>query len=268
MSTTRTERVFSATDEDFVEIATGIFHYAFACADHETEGMATGLVKLASESHLPLHTHPHSEAITVVSGELTFVVEGREYLLRPRDCIHIPTSIVHEAFNRSTEAPCLAHCSFGQAAPERTLVDQKFKVIKRHLEPAQAADPEHVVRFDDAESYPLAENTYFYDLFNGTMGSQGICGGYGRFDQGTSLPCHVHDYDESISIIKGQATCEVSGRRYTLANCDTAVIPAGLPHRFINDSNKPMAMIWVYAGDMPTRQLVDASLCALGRPNE
>jgi len=100
------------------------------------------------------------------------------------------------------------------------------------------------------------------------MGSQGICGGYGRFDRGTSLPCHVHEYDESISIVEGKAICEVAGRRTTLSNCETAVIPAGLPHRFINDFNEPMAMIWVYAGDMPTRKLVDASLCTLGKPDE
>jgi len=56
--------------------------------------------------------------------------------------------------------------------------------------------------------------------------------------------------------------------RTALSNCETAVIPAGLPHRFINDFNEPMAMIWVYAGDMPTRKLVDASLCTLGKLDE
>jgi len=165
-------------------------------------------------------------------------------------------------YRESTLKRWAAHCSFGQATPDRTLVDQKLKIIKRQLEPALDSDPEYVLRFDGAKSYPLAENTYFYDLFNGTMGSRGICGRYGRFECGTSLPCHVHDYDESITIVEGKAICEVVGRRHSLSNFETAVIPAGLPHRFINDFNTPMAMIWVYAGDMPTRKLVEPSLCS------
>ena len=61
--------------------------------------------------------------------------------------------------------------------------------------------------------------------------------------------------------MKGRATCQVSGRSYTLSNCDTAMAPTGAPHRFLNEGTEPMAMVWVYAGDEPERTLVDPGYC-------
>jgi len=60
------------------------------------------------------------------------------------------------------------------------------------------------------------------------FGSVGICGGYGEFNPGSSLPCHLHKYDESITIIKGEAICEVAGKRYLLSDCDTGFVPEGV----------------------------------------
>ena len=56
------------------------------------------------------------------------------------------------------------------------------------------------------------------------------------------------------------ARCEVMGRHYYLSDSDTAFIPRGHPHRFINDSKEMMAMLWVYGGDEPTRELVRTHL--------
>ena len=76
-----------------------------------------------------------------------------------------------------------------------------------------------------------------------------------------SLPCHYHGFDESITIVAGTAICLVAGKEYQVANYDTVCIPEGRPHRFLNRSNEPMAMIWVYAGDEPDRVLVDPGYC-------
>jgi len=84
-----------------------------------------------------------------------------------------------------------------------------------------------------------------------------MSGGYGVFAPGGRLPAHIHDFDESICIVQGDATCVVEGRRYTMSGCATALQPRGRVHYFINDSNGPMAMIWVYAGPKPERLVVD-----------
>ena len=101
----------------------------------------------------------------------------------------------------------------------------------------------------------------FRDLFAGRFGSVGICGGYGRFQPEASLPCHIHKFDESITIVEGEAVCLVQGKRYRLSGCDTAFVPEGRPHRFLNHSDSPMAMIWVYAGTEPERSLVRPAYC-------
>jgi oxalate decarboxylase/phosphoglucose isomerase-like protein (cupin superfamily) len=67
----------------------------------------------------------------------------------------------------------------------------------------------------------------------------------------------VHDFDESISIISGVATCIVEGRRYSMRDCSTALQPRGRVHYFINESNSTMEMLWVYAGPRPERIIVD-----------
>jgi oxalate decarboxylase/phosphoglucose isomerase-like protein (cupin superfamily) len=46
-----------------------------------------------------------------------------------------------------------------------------------------------------------------------------------------------------------------------MANCSTAFVPRGRVHYFINESKEPMAMVWVYAGPLPERIIVDES-CA------
>ena len=86
------------------------------------------------------------------------------------------------------------------------------------------------------------------------------------FKPGGRLPAHFHDFDESICIIDGPATCVVEGRRYEMANGSTALQPRGRVHYFINESQKPMAMIWVYAGPVPERVVVDES-CATAEGN-
>ncbi|HEV2494087.1 MAG TPA: cupin domain-containing protein [Terriglobia bacterium] len=122
-------------------------------------------------------------------------------------------------------------------------------------------DPEQIVRFQDAPKYGLADGTQFCDLFAGRFGADGICGGYGEFRPGSSLPCHIHEFDESITIVTGEAICEVVGRRYRLSDCDTALVPRGRPHRFLNQSQVRMAMVWVYAASEPERVIVPTRRC-------
>ena len=69
------------------------------------------------------------------------------------------------------------------------------------------------------------------------------------FQPGARLPCHRHEFDESITIVQGIATCIVEGERHELSGNATALVPQGRCHYFINLTLEPMAMIWVYAGD-------------------
>jgi quercetin dioxygenase-like cupin family protein len=238
----------------------------FASAECGASAMSTGTATFAPGERLAYHTHPCSEAVTVLEGEAVVGVEGRTYRLRRLDSIHIPAGIAHEPANGSDRAPLVVLSAFASPNPIRHWAHDQVATDDRTTGNPKPGDPEYIVRFGEAESYELAAGTEFCDLFRGRYGAVGICGGYGNFQPGTSLPCHIHDYDESITIIEGAAVCEVSGRRYQLSGCDTAFIPQQTPHRFLNLSNQPMGMIWVYAGSEPSRSIVDVEYCMGSRP--
>jgi quercetin dioxygenase-like cupin family protein len=144
-------------------------------------------------------------------------------------------------------------------------VEDEFAVRERGLANPEQDEAEHIVRFAQAETYELSTGAEFCDLFAGRFGSVGICGGYGRFKPEASLPCHIHKFDESITIVEGEATCLVQGKHYRLSGYDTAFVPEGRPHRFLNQSETEMAMVWVYAGSEPERTIVDAAYCSGSR---
>jgi quercetin dioxygenase-like cupin family protein len=237
----------------------------FASAECGSTAMSTGTATFGPGERLLYHTHDVSEAVTILEGESLFSVEGRAYHLGRLDCIHVPAGVAHEPMNASNTEPLTVFSAFASPAPSRTPARDQFKVIDCGRQNPTSSNPEHIIRFGETQSYELATGTDFCDLFAGRYGAVGICGGYGRFYPGSGLPCHIHDYDESITIIEGRAVCEVAGHRYTLSGYDTAFIPAGKPHRFRNEFSDHMAMIWVYAGSEPARTLVDVKLCTGSR---
>lgn len=253
--------IFSGQSGPVTNLAHGVELRQFASDSCLAQGLYTGTVTFLPGADLPYHTHDVSEAATVLSGEGWFEVEGRRYRLRPYECLHVPSGTAHQVANASSECSLLVHCAFASSAPAREWVHSKFNQEDFEKGHPRSGAPEHLVRIGGATAYELADGTRFYDFFAGRFGSQGVCGGYGEFKPGTSLPCHVHDYDESITIVKGEAVCEISGRRHSLSGCDTAFVPRQRPHRFLNESQNLMAMIWVYAGSEPERAIVDVRYC-------
>ena len=223
------------------------------------QGLTTALASFQPGTRLPYHTHPTSEVITVVAGEACVLVEGRRYRLRPYDSMHVPAGTPHSLLNELRDAQTVLHTTFPTATPSRDMVPDTFMPQDRNGTDANC--PEHLTRFVQAEVYELAPHAHFRDLFASRLGTRGICGGYGIFEPGASLPCHHHLSDESITIVAGSAMCQVAGQEYTLANFATACIPNVRPHRLVNCTDQPMALIWVQAAGEPEQTLVDAGLC-------
>jgi quercetin dioxygenase-like cupin family protein len=179
------------------------------------------------------------------------------------DNIVIPRWVPHAARNPQTNAQAKLHIALATSAPERELTSTPF--VRREMPANSTGAPgmERVTRIGTAKrSFAVGPGAEFVDYFNAEL-IPGIemSGGYGRFQPGGRLPAHVHDFDESICIPSGTASCLVEGRTYTLGDCATAMVPRGRVHYFINESNAPMEMIWVYAGPMPERIVVDGT-CA------
>jgi quercetin dioxygenase-like cupin family protein len=241
-------------------LAPGVELRILATGSLGARGLTTSLATFHAAAELAYHRHPCSEVIVVLSGKADLSVEGRRYCAGPYDALHVPAGVAHAVRNASGDVPAVLHSSFASDAPSRETAPGDYPVEDRQ-EPS-AGCPETLVRFRPAPVYELSPGALFRDLFAGRFGARGICGGYGLFEPGAALPCHFHEYDESITIIQGSAVCQVAGSEHQLSDCGTACIPKGRPHRFLNRSDAPMAMIWVYAGDEPERTLVDAGYCS------
>ncbi len=227
-------------------------------AHNRARDLTTGLVSFQPGAALPCHTHPFGESITLLEGRSLIEVEGRSYELGLLDNVVIPREVPHAAANPSTADSAVLHIAMASHQPTRTLVEKPFP---RQAMPATATGrpgAERVNRFRTAPRFAAGPGTEFIDFFNvDLLPNIEMSGGYGLFTPGGRLPAHVHDFDESICIIDGTATCIVEGRRYSLSGSATALVPRGRVHYFINDSDGKMAMIWVYAGPRPERIVVD-----------
>lgn len=246
----------------FFDIEPGVRLECLVGTVNGARGLTSGLVTIQPNTALTYHTHTFAESITLLKGEAIAAVEGREYNLEPLDNVLIPRGPAHQIRNPSSTEPTLLHIALASDSPARTMVADNFPRQEMPATATGVAGAERVTRFRLAERFEAGPNTAFIDFFNETLvpGLE-ISGGYGLFHPGGRLPAHIHNFDESISIIDGEASCIVEGRHYTLSGNGTAMVPRGRVHYFINDSDATMAMLWVYAGPSPIRIIVDES-CA------
>lgn len=240
------------------EISRGVQFECLVGSHNRARNLTTGFVTFAPGAALPYHLHAFSESITLVRGAATVEVEGRSYALERLDNVVIPAGLAHTARNTSTSEPAVFHLAMAVDVPSRTLVTKFFS--RRSMPAVSTGFPgaERVNRFATAPRGAAGPNTEFIDCFNADlMPALEMSGGYGLFHPGGRLPAHVHDFDESICILSGQAICIVEGRRYAMSDGATALQPRGRVHYFINESDGPMEMLWVYAGPRPQRIVVD-----------
>jgi 2-keto-3-deoxy-L-rhamnonate aldolase RhmA/quercetin dioxygenase-like cupin family protein len=241
-----------------VELARGVNFECLVGSHNQARRLTTGIVTFAPGATLPYHNHTFSESITLLSGSAIIEVEGRSYSLKRLDNVVVPTGRVHAARNPSTTEPAIFHIALATDSPTRTLVEKFFPRRSMPDDSTGFDGAERVNRFATAKRFAAGPNTEFIDFFNSDLipGLE-MSGGYGLFHPTGRLPAHVHDFDESICIISGQATCVVEGRRYAMRDSATALQPRGRVHYFINETQGTMEMLWVYAGPKPERIVVE-----------
>ena len=93
-------------------------------------------------------------------------------------------------------------------------------------------------------------------LVTRACGSAGLINGITAFDPGAAIELHHHNCEESVMVLEGEAIAEIDGVRHQLQAGDTTWIPANVPHRFRNASDRaPMRNFWTYASVDATRTL-------------
>lgn len=59
--------------------------------------MLLSVTELEANTDMPLHSHPHEQAGTVISGELELTIEGETRLIKPGDAFIVPGGVEHGA---------------------------------------------------------------------------------------------------------------------------------------------------------------------------
>jgi mannose-6-phosphate isomerase-like protein (cupin superfamily) len=237
-------------------------------AHNAAQGLFTGLITVAPGASYPLYAREFTEALVLLEGEAAVDVADRRYRLGLLDAINIPARLPRRAMNLSAKRPAVVHASMAAAYPEQTWVNGRFTPQEQPPGATGFEGAERLCHNEPAARFELAPRTGFQEFFGAALGAHGICGGYGMFEPGARLPCHRHEFDESITIVHGTATCVVEGRRHELSGNATALVPRGRCHYFINLTLEPMAMIWVYAGEQPDRIVMDETHCHPERSKE
>lgn len=79
--------------------------------------------------------------------------------------------------------------------------------------------------------------------------------GQTQFAEGTGLPMHSHNVEESVLILEGEATAFIGDESFDLVAGEATWVPAGIPHRFANRGAGQMRIYWVYGGRDVTRTM-------------
>lgn len=96
--------------------------------------------------------------------------------------------------------------------------------------------------------YELDEGVDFKDFVGRHNGAADICTGIAIFQPDASLPLHMHSCEESVTILEGEALCDIGGELIPLRPFDTSFVPPRVPHRFLNASGTDrLIILWAYS---------------------
>jgi 2-keto-3-deoxy-L-rhamnonate aldolase RhmA/quercetin dioxygenase-like cupin family protein len=255
----RRESVTTSGQSETIELCQGVCFARRTGEFNNARQLTTGIVIFEPEATLACHTHPCSETITVLEGEFESVVEGRVYRLGPLDTMVIPRWCPHLGRNPNDKSTARVHLAMATQRIEADRVTRRFDEKVMPMDSSGMAGFESVCRFGQANRNPATgpgeESVDYYnaDLVAGIE----LSGGFTRLQPGGQWPAYLLEVDASIYVVQGGATCMIEGRKYEIGNGDAIMIPRGRIHRIINESDKPIEVLWVYASPRPDRMATD-----------
>lgn len=114
-----------------------------------------------------------------------------------------------------------------------------------------------ILRFEEIQVIQRGGGVVTRPLAGSWIGAEGFTSGITTFPPGAAIKLHTHNVEETVTILDGEAQCDVEGQGYRLKPFDTTYVPGGIPHRFINIGNGPMSILWTYTSTHVTRTFVD-----------
>ena len=125
-----------------------------------------------------------------------------------------------------------------------------------------------VIRFNNWSSEGRSPLTRGQRLVTHETGAERISSGVTRFEPGAAIPLHNHNVEEQVTIIEGEAIAIIDGERHILHAYDTTYVPAGVNHHFMNESDSPAAILYIYPSPYVERHFQDGSMDSHGKKPE
>ena len=117
-------------------------------------------------------------------------------------------------------------------------------------EPCLLIDPTEVESFDRGNGVVTVPYVGKWNSESATFTT-----GQTQFAEGTGLPLHSHNVEESVLILEGLATVQIGDETFNLVAGQATWVPAGMAHRFLNRGEGQMRIYWVYGGRDVTRTI-------------
>lgn len=87
----------------------------------------------------------------------------------------------------------------------------------------------------------------FWDVLGGTERTQVAVMVLAPGEASSASPSVHPGEDQFLYVTEGEVTAELGDSRQTLVAGQCVIVPAGLPHRFVNTSEAPVRTLNVYA---------------------
>lgn len=95
-------------------------------------------------------------------------------------------------------------------------------------------------------------------MITADAGAAALLNGFTDLPPGAGIPLHLHNCEESVLVVSGDAIVEIDGERFEASASDVVWVAANTPHRFSNPSaDAPLRIFWTYASADATRTLVE-----------
>ena len=114
-----------------------------------------------------------------------------------------------------------------------------------------------IIRHADAHFWQPNPGVEALDFVRGEIGATSLLTGVATIDPGAGLVLHTHDCEESVTVIEGEATCEIDGELHHLHPYETSFVPPCVAHRFFNQSDRPVKILYVYPSTRVARTPVE-----------
>lgn len=115
-------RVLRPAELPSIQRARGVISQPLVLAERGSTSLTIGISTFQPGAAIPVHTHNVEEAITILEGQATAVIDGQEHLVRAHDTTFVPPGTPH-FFRNDSPAEMKFLWIYGGAHVTRTYVE-------------------------------------------------------------------------------------------------------------------------------------------------